>query len=153
MGRRRREVQWYSPLSLHNSVMKIFWLLFLGRCFWLKILSQLIMHYAVSRLVMVIDPKIFRIILGLIVGGALNNFPSSHLPMENKVRYIISSTHVKLRELFSSPRLLIQFGSEIFIPYSPEPNRGRDLHPIFPWDKSDEACPHHILIYPYNSGW
>ena len=47
------------------------------------------------RLMVIIDPKIFRVILGPIVGGVPDNPPPSHLPMANQVRYVIPYTHVK----------------------------------------------------------
>ena len=44
--------------------MKLFWLLFLGRFFFIQYLRPPSQAQSVSRLMMIIHPKIFRIILG-----------------------------------------------------------------------------------------
>ena len=135
----------------HGVTQKLYFpdLQSLDTYFLFKILGHLLRRHAVSRLMIGIDTKIFRIILGLILGGS----PQKSAIISSKVRFFIPYTHVKLGDIFPSFWPPIQIGAGIFIPSSPEPNRGKYFHPILPWVKLVEGCHHHLLIQPYTSGW
>ena len=74
-------VQRYSPLSWSNSEFLFSVRTSLDASFYFNILGRLLRQHAVLRMMIIIDPGIFRVILGMIAGGIPENPLLSHTPM------------------------------------------------------------------------
>ena len=113
---------------------------FLDAYFWFKIWGCLLRSHSGLRLIMIIYPKIFSIILGPIAGGG---------PWKSA---FITSTHDKSGEIFN-PIYPWKIGREIFIPSVPA-KYGEVFSSLWPlpnWNRVFQ--PHHLLVYLYNIGW